>query len=437
MGPAPLYTPKPVYPVNAISGLATGASTTTNVLATSQDCYSNSLCTVALYNISTSTNQASSPSSMPTPPNSLMFDPAGDKAYSGSQYGSLLISVANLGSSTNAFTSLPAASTTLGVVTGRVIGVSPSGNLAIFSDTVSSPNQVYVVNTGSSSATTTALNINGAITATFSPDNSRAYILGDGGNTLYVYSTLQALQTYALAAPAKAVAFSSSGAFAFVSGGDPSSNITIRNTCDNSPVTLPITGLPSAPTFLKMVPPGNAPLANIIPGFQPTLLDNVDVFFGVDNAGIDIVATTATASFTPTSLCPIQSIALVTGTPANPNPKYINLQRGTFHPLSVFVSPDGTQVYVVTSDQGILIYSFSAQSVSAIQLSGGAAPVSADITADGKFLYVAGTDGILHQLDTTLGLDIMEIPFLQLPNSSNNFCYQSISCSLNVVAIKP
>ncbi|MGB8832725.1 MAG: hypothetical protein WCC95_11285, partial [Candidatus Sulfotelmatobacter sp.] len=65
------------------------------------------------------------------------------------------------------------------------------------------------------------------------------------------------------------------------------------------------------------------------------------------------------------------------------------------------------------------------------------APVAADMTVDGTLLYVAGTDGVLHELNTQTGLDVMEIPFPQLANSSNNFCYQSNSCSLNIVAIKP
>jgi hypothetical protein len=442
-----LYIPQPVYPVTAISGLVTGATTATSVLAASQDCYSASLCTVALYDISTTKNIASSPSSMPTPPNSLMFDPAGDKAYSGSQYGALLITSANIGSSsTSPFTSLPAAGTTLGVVTGRVIAVSPNGNLAVFSDTVSTPNQVYVVNTASSAPVTTPLNINSATTAAFSPDNSKGFILGNGGNTLYVYSPLQALQTFPLTAPANAVAFSSTGAFAFIAGGSSTSNIEVLNTCNNLPATTPgdinfsITGLPATPTFLKMVPAGNAPINNnILSTLLQNPLDNIDVFYGIDNNGIDVFATVTTTPLTPppASLCPQQQIALATVNLPAANPLYINLQKGAFHPINFFLSPDATQVYIVTSDQGVLVYSFSTQSVSAIPLSGGAAPVAADMTVDGTLLYVAGTDGILHELNTALALDVMEIPFSQLPNSSNNFCYQNYACALNLVAIKP
>ncbi|MGB0011695.1 MAG: hypothetical protein WBQ03_08815 [Candidatus Sulfotelmatobacter sp.] len=438
-----LYIPQPVYPVNSISGLVSGVPVSTSVLATSQDCYSNSQCTVALYDISTAKNIAASPSSMPAPPNSLMFDPPGDKAYVGSQYGSFLITTANLGSSTtNPFTFLPNPASTLGIVTGKVLAVSPDGNRAVFADTISTPNQVYVVNTSSSSAVTTALYINSATTATFSPDSSKAYILGNGGNTLYVYSTLQAPVTIPLSAPATSIAFSSTGAFAFIAGGSATSNIDVLNTCNNSPVSLALSGLPTTPTLLKMVPAVSAPMGNTtIPLLSQSDLANLDVFLGIDNTGIDVIATTTTTSLVPPppALCPQQQIALAqtVATSTAFTPVHISLQSGTFHPLNFFVAPGGAAVYIVTSDQGVLIYNFVTSSVSAIPLSGGAAPVAADITADGQYLYVAGTDGILHELDTVTATDVMEVPFYQLPNSSNNFCYNSYSCNLNMVAIKP
>ena len=445
--PTAIYIPEPVYPVTAISGLVTGATTAANVFATSQDCYSNSECTVALYDISSSSNVAGNPISFPTPPNSLMFDSAGDKAYSGSQYGAALVTTASLTSSTSSpFSSLPAAGTPNGLVIGKVIAVSPNGDLAIFSDTVSTPNQVYVVDTFGS-ATTTALNINSATTAAFSPDNSKAFILGNGGNTLYVYSPLQSLQTYPLSAPANAIAFSSSGAFAFIAGGSTAANVSVLNTCDNSsavaaaPATgnFSITGLPATPLFLKMVPAGSSPMGN---GLIPALLpQGLDVFVGIDSSGIDVFATTSTQVPTPiNSLCPQQQIANASIALTSPfAPTYINLQKGTFHPINFFVSPDGNQIYIVTSDQGVLVYNFSTGTTNAIPLfgNGNPAPVAADMTVDGTLLYVAGTDGVLHELNTQTGLDVMEIPFPQLANSSNNFCYQSNSCSLNIVAIKP
>jgi hypothetical protein len=439
-----LYVPQPVYPVTPISGLVTGATATANVLATSQDCYSNASCPVAFYDISTSTNLAGGAGQMPTPPNSLLFDSAGDKAYAGSQFGAVLITSANLGSSTaSPFSSLPASGTPLGLVTGRVIGVSPNGSLAVFSDTVSTPNQVYVANTAST-PNSTPLNINGATLAVFSPDNSKAYILGDSGNTLYVYSALQALKSYPLSAPADAIAFNASGAFAFIAGGSSTANITVRNTCDNSPVNLAITGLPATPTFLKMIPPGSAPIGNAtVPSFPQDDLNALDIFLGVDSTGIDVIATNTTTQLSPppTSLCPLlQQISLATAVGGNApfQPIHINLQKGTFRPLGFFVSPNGQQVYIVTSDLGVLVYNFDTQTVSAIPLNGGAAPIAADMTADGNYLYVAGTDGLLHQIVTTLETDqTPSIFFPELTNSSNNFCYANYTCTLNLIAVKP
>lgn len=402
---------------------------------------------------------------MPTPPNSLLFDPVGDKAYAGSQYGAFLVTASNLGSSsTSPFTLLAAPETTLGVVTGKVIGVSPNGDMAVFSDTVNTPNQVYIVNssavvtgtTGSGSASTTTLNINGAISAAFSPDNSKAFILGNGGNTLYIYSSVQALQTYPLTTPADAIAFSSSGAFALLAGGGPASTLALFSTCQvpggNPEANLAITSaLPATPLFLKMVPAGNVFTGtSVIPALQTTTTVGnlqlpllLDFFYGVDNSGIDVIATLTTTSTSPsptTSLCSLQSttLAQLKNSTTFFEPVYINLQKGTFHPINVFVSPDATQVYIVTSDQGVLVYSFNTQSVSAIPLLNNAAPVAADMSADGTLLYVAGTDGLLHQINTQLAADQPSpIFFSQLPNTTNNFCYDNFNCSLDVVAVKP
>jgi hypothetical protein len=459
-----IYIPQPVYPVTAISGLVTGATSATSVIASSLDCATNAQCGVALYDISTSRNIAASPGSLPTPPNSLIFDPAGDRAYMGSQFGAFLITASNLGSSsTSPYTPLPAPATTLGLVTGKVLAVAPTGNQAVFADNVDIPNQVYVVNTStttttattgtssttsgsptttSSAAGTTPLNINNAIAAAFSPDGLKVFILGNGGNTLYVYSALQALLSFPLTAPSNAIAFSSSGSFALLSGGTSAPNLTIYNTCDNSVPVPPLSSgaLPVPPLFLKMVPPGNVAMGNAA---IPQALDTtgLDFFFGVDNTGIDIIATNTSqgppnAPFS--TLCP-QPIT-IGHTPLNVPfaPLHIDIGQGTFHPINFFVSPDATLVYIVTSDLGVLVYSFNTQSVTAaIPLNGGAAPVAADMTVDGVFLYVAGTDNVLHELNTNQFQDVMEIPFSELPDSSNNFCYTSFTCALDLVVMQP
>ncbi len=82
------YIPQPVYPVTAISGLVTRRPHSPPACSRRvRTVTATSLCAVALYNIATTTNLPGQRHRLPTPPNSLMFDPAGDKAYMGSEFG--------------------------------------------------------------------------------------------------------------------------------------------------------------------------------------------------------------------------------------------------------------------------------------------------------------------------------------------------------------
>jgi hypothetical protein len=413
--------PLPVYPVTPISGVVNGAVTSSSVLATSKDCSTDFSCSVALYDLSTSNNLAGNPIPFPEPPNSLLFDLAGDKAYAGSAFGAMLITVANLGSSAaSAFSPFTTAR-------GKVLAISENGNLAVLSDTQSTPNQVYVVSAASSSsAAVTPLNISGANAAAFSPDGMKAFIIGckagagqcsNGGDTLYVFSTLQALQTIPLStSPVSAawVAFSSNGAFAFLSEASGSgSSLAIYNTCNNAPSTdvsraVQTISLPSQPSFVKVLPDGIHIIA-------------------LDNTGLDYITTTITAADSQT-LCP-QFISA--------SSQRIPLGQGTFNPINFFVSPDGTLAYIVASDRSsVLVYAFNTNSVSGISLANNASPVSADMTVDGTLLYVAGSDGMLHEVSTTSAADLLQISFTIPPRFSTPFC-TSGPCKLDVVAVKP
>lgn len=447
--PAP-YIPQPVYPITSISGLVTGAPTSTSVFATSQDCSSNELCSVATYYVATSNNLEGNAISLPTQPNSLLFDSAGDKAFMGSQFGSLSITPANFTGNSSPFDVFPAPGTQTGLVTGKVLAVSPTGGMAIFSDTISTPNRVYVVTSGSSSSSV-PLNINNATAAAFSPDSLKAFILADGGNSLYIYSSLQALTgPIALPTPATSIVFNSSGAFALLTGGGTPSNLAAYNTCDNSPVTpaLPSGAVPSPPQFLTMVPWGSVPMGGlygnvVLPALQTA---GLDFFFGVDDTGIDIIATNNSLLPLPlpsgplslSTLCPRSTaLALTAATPATFAPVHIDIGHGTFHPINFFLSPDATKAYIVTSDFGVLIYNFSTNGVSAVPLVNNATPVAAGITIDDTLIYVAGSDGFLHEVNTNLDVDLSQIQFSPLPNSANSFCFNQSNCQLNIVAVKP
>ncbi len=452
--PNNLVQPVPVYPATAISGLVSGAASSTSVLATSLDCATNFYCGVHLYDISTASNVSGNPTELPAPPNSMLFDPAGDKAYMGGNFGAVIVAPANIGTANNPFT-------VLGSVTGTVLAVSENGNNAIFSDVVHTPNQVYVIN--SSTAAITTLNISGATAAAFSPDGLKAFIIGPAGPScnlsppapacLYVYSPIQALQTLPLAAPATGITFSSSGAFAFINGGSTTSSLSVYNTCDNSNNPLVIT-FPAAPLFLNDLPPGNPPQpvasAAVNPACDPQTAHGalncagLDVLVGLDNTGLDLVALN-TWQPAVTQSCP-QTIAVASNpTTLAPLVLRFDLGQGTFHPINFFMSPDGSTAYIVTSDRSdILVYDFNTNSTSGIPLvSATGSPVSAvtaSMTVDGTLIYVACSDGELHEVSTTIGTDLMQIPFPNLPDVTNPFCSTgatTIACNLDVVGVKP
>ena len=442
-----LVAPQPVYPVTAISGLANGAAGAFSVIATSTNCADsgNINCNVSLYSVSTSKNTPGIASAMPFPPNSMQFDIGGDRAYLGSPYGAMVGNPGNFGSGNSAFALIPAAGTLTGFVTGRVLAVAPRGNFAVFADNVSNPNYVYVVNGSSaSSPSSIALGISGATAAAFSNDGLKAFIAGldgQGNHRLFVYSAQQALQSYAISAnaPVTGINFSSTGAFGFLNGGSSSSTISVRNTCDNqlsadASNTQPTLNFPAQPLFLKVLPAGNIPISGLNP-------QGLDVLIGVDNTGIDLVATNASQAKT-TVLCS----QTISAGPALAINNHIDIQQGTFHPINFFVSPDETQAYIVAPEfGGVLIYNLLTKTTGRILLTGTPAvpnplPVSADMTPDGNLIYIAATDGLLHQVSIFPAADLQQISFPNLPNSANGFCSFATatpSCALNLAVIQP
>jgi hypothetical protein len=416
--PQVLIQPQPVYPVVPISGSVSGASTATSVLASTLDCALLPLCTVNLYNISSTGTIAGVPTLFPTAPNSLLFDAAGDRAYVGSNFGAQVVTAANIGGTTSPFSSL-------GTVTGKVLAVSANGGSAVFSDTFRIPNEVFVVASAGTSSNSIPFSITGATGAGFAPDGLKAFIVGASGTTctapacLYIYSTLQALQTIPLpgasaSSPPSGVAFSANGAFGFVAGG-ANNALTAYALCDNSlAATIP---LPSNPTFLKTLPDG----IHLI---------------GLDSTGFDYITTTVHAAPFP-SQCP----QTITG-----SSEHISLNQGTFTPLDFFVSGDGSTIYVIASDRSsILVYNFNTTTVTGIPLANSStgqsvSPVAGSMSVDRTLIYVAGTDGALHQIDTVSGADLLQIPFPPASGlSTEPFCPTNgpDGCIFNLVAVKP
>ena len=436
---SPLQPGPPVLGNGSISGLVTGAPSPANLLATSTGCahLSPTTCSTSIYSVSTGKGSPGSATPMPTPPNSLLFDLAGDKAFAGSDFGAMVISPANFGTSNSPFTGL-------GTVTGKVLAISNNGNTAIFSDTLHTPNQVYIVNAATtSSLSASALNISQAVAATFSPDGLKAFIFGNGGSSLYIYSPLQALQgPIPLTGPVNAntVAFSPNSAVAFVAeaaaNGNPA-NFTTFNNCNNQ-VAAPAVQLPADPLFMKVLPglhlEGRDSYGNTIPDGTHVLV--------LDATGFDILTSTISPPL-PGTACPLV-LSFISN---DPNParlaQRVELGHGTIQPINFFVSADGSQLYVpATGNASILVYDFSAGTVSSgIELVGNATPISADMSVDADTILVGGSDGLLHEVSTGLGgSDQLQLSFPNLPDYLNPFCAIITTqnpCTLNLVAARP
>jgi len=436
--------PAPVYAETAISGLITGSTTAASVLATSTGCAPEPpvTCSTSVYNVLTSKTLAGSEIPMPVSPNSLLFDLAGDRALLGSEFGAQAINPANFGSSSSPFTPL-------GTVTGTVLGISNNGGLAVFSDTLQTPNRTYLVNVGNANAPAVSpLNISDTVAAAFSPDGLKILIFGNGGSSMYVDSPLQALQPpIALSGPANSntVAFSPNGAFAFVAeaaANGNSANLTAFNTCNNqisaSPSNVPaIVNLPANPLFMQVLPGVHIEGTDSY-GFS--IPDGIHLLV-LDSTGLDVI-TGVTSPAQPGTLCP-QTLTFVPSPDPQLKVQRIELGQGPLQPVNFFVSADASQIYIAAAaEASILVYDFGAGAVtSGILLAGNATPISAQMSVDTGTIVVAGSDGMLHIVTTLLGgSDQMQLSFPSLPNYLNPFCTATPAqgqCSLSLIAVRP
>jgi hypothetical protein len=436
-----------ITPQAAISGLITGTASSTSVLLSSTGCASipPATCTTAVYFPSTSGSSVGTETPMPGNPTSFLFDANGDRIYMGSNFGVEIVNPAAFGTTNSPFQSI-------GTTTGKVLATSSNGVLAAFADNAQTPNQVYITN-AVPNFTSTALTIPDAVAAAFSPDGLKAFILGNGGNSLYVYSPLQALQgPIPLSGPANAVTFSPNGAFAFIAESSTNTtpaNITAFANCSNQSVAT--VNLSADPILMRVLPndvlDGKDSYGYSFPT-SPLQYPSYPAGSGIhilvlDSTGFD-VATSIVSPPPAGTLCP-QGLTFLSNDPARqaqrielgqtiqPPPAYSNF----------FTSADASQLYVLTeSSSTIFTYNFiSGATTGGIELVNNATPVSADMTVDTGTIMVAGSDGQLHEISTgTGGADLRQFTFPNLPDYSNPFCtYTPMAggCTFNFVAVKP
>jgi hypothetical protein len=433
----PPNPPVTISNVAAISGVVTGSTSPATVFASSTGCQHElpTICNTSAYSVTTRAS-AGNATQLPVSPNSFLSDPTGARVWMGSDFGALIVTPSSFGSSSSPFTSL-------GTVTGTVLGTSLNGTVAAFSDTRHTPNQVYIVN--SSIGSSTALAIPSATMAGFTPDGLKTYIVGssptsNSENSLYIYSPLQALEgPIAMAGLPKAIAFSPNGAFTYVAEASlngSGARLDVFANCNNQlAASLP---LPADPILMKVVPalpPGTKDsTGNSIPDGAHILV--------VDSTGFDIATTVISPPAVAGSLCP-QGIAFVPVLQNQPVALRIELNQGTLQPLNFFFSADDTQLYLVNGTSStVLIYSFINGSViGGIPLQNNAVPLTADISPDAGTIVISGSDGMLHLVSTGIGgSDSVPISFPNIPNFLNPFCSfdpGGVPCTLNVAQAKP
>jgi hypothetical protein len=417
--PAPVPTLQPLWVQMTVSN--NGGTTTSpsiNAWVTSTGCGTLPGCVSEIAEItstsgssstSTSTGAAvSSTTTLPATPNSMVFDPKGSRAFLGtdrSELGTQGVMVLN--PTGGAATLYPSA-------VGKVLAVSPDGTMAVLSDTVDTPNQVYIFTcTGAGagtcgSTTSVPLDITGATAAAFSSDGLKAFILANQGNasTLYIFSNLDAVETVPLSstAPATDIAFQAEGGFAYIAGGAAAAVSTLAVCSDLAAPTVATTPTSGTPLLIRALPNGNM-LALDPPGFD-LLVPSVSV----SSNGCSV----------PRPPYAPGGINLSVSNTAS----FLNLGLGTFAPTQLLVAPDGSAAYVLADHAGAVLVSDLAQrTTSAIQLTGNVLPVQAALSPDGSMLLVTANDGLVHVLNTLTGNDIQQISFQQdLANLQTGLC---------------
>jgi len=425
----------PIYPANAVPMVvsATGTTQSATVYVASKGCGTTSGCVSTLIPIAAPANTVGSAINLPATPNSLVFDPQGKNAFLGTdlgEFGTKGLMVLGASASTSTLSEFRS-------VTGRVLAVSSDGKKVIVSDTIATPNQVFVFDTTNN--TSVAFAITGATAADFSPDNLKAFIVANNGSTstLFVYSLQDALATVQLSGsvPANDVAFLPTGDFGYIAGGAASA-VSILPTC-NDPISLgselsTATTLPttSTPFIIRAVPDGTM-LAVVPPG--------VDVL-------TPTVSGNGCAFQRPYPGVPPPPFILGTLKVSNAV-SFFDLGRGNFVPTQLIISQDGTTAYILgeTPPPGsqplsiIMVFSINNLTSSAFTLSPNALPLQATLTPDGTLLYIGASDGTVHVVDTVTGGDIQQISFPQDPSTLQGGLCSGVTfvCNPDLIAVRP
>ena len=336
------------YSLNVATAAVSGGTTTTVYAASS-----NSL---SLVPISTSTNTAGTPITLPFPPTSIVVDPTGTTVYLGSASSGLM-----------------AVNISTGVVTtysvfGAIEAISPDANYLL----VSYPplNSLYYFN---ASTQTTTFTQAGETTnsSAFTPDGKLNEWL-NGSQLGVVIPVLSSFSATPLGYTGNALDISGQGGLTYITAATPN-GIDVRSTCDRSEV---LTFSANSPTLIKAIPNGTGAVAADSPAIDV-------VTTGTVQAGCPAAAPNSVASF--------------------------DLGAGPFNARQIFFSSNSTGAWIVSDLPELLLFDLTNSTPYTIPYAGGATAYSGGSTLDGAQVYVGTSDGTVHRIDVASHTDAQQI----------------------------
>ena len=404
--------------------------------------------------LTTGNNPIGTVITLPRTPNSMMFNHQ-SRIYMGSDQGLMYYDVGGTGSNV---TLVSPVSTPCNVaLCGKVLTISNDGKLVVVADTVSATPQAYIFNASSNSGGAIDLVLPAVATAaTFSPDQSKIFLLTQNGE-MFVDSTVNALASVSLPsqlASGAGVAFSADGSFAYVAGSSGSTGaVAAYSTCalSGTPSTLlPLSGKNPAATLgipYKILP---SPVLSHDDQTDPGVItQNIFVF---EPPNIEVL----TAQFNQNVLPPLtQPTPYQCNVPTLDNfavtGKY-TLNGGNFTPVYANLVNNGSDLVVVARFIPSVYIFFSNGSSRTIPLQSSYDPRWAAASDDGSYVFVAACDqypdnnpsnpcsaGSLHVVTTSGNGFDQKVPYNNF--TTNNMCNDlgagATYCFPDLVAVKP
>ena len=443
------------YGTISVDVTSTSAVPTYTAWAATTGCNDQSGCSSALFSVTPGTTPIGSILGLSRTPNSMMFNhQSSARLYLGSDQGLMYVDVT--GSSPSA-TLVSNSSTPCDVsLCGKVLTISNDGKLVVVSDTVSTPHQVYIYNSGGTAPVDLVIPGETATAAAFSPDQLKLFILTNTGK-MYVYSMVDALTSVPIATSATDLAFAADGSFAYVAGA-PASSVSAFSTCSLPGVgSVDIGTVATTSTPLKIFPS---------PVVQADPLGLTQNIIALEPPNIDFL----TAQFTQVPIPyknPLQLTCIPPTIMSFTKGASFDLGQGNFTPIYSQLVADGSQVIVVARQRAaVLLFDVSNGTTTSVPLVGNTDPLSASASTDGSQVYIAACDqydqtttpptctaGSVHIVNTCAAQscnvppnigqgDFLQVPYANIndnnnPNMCNSLGGSAPLCLPNLIAITP